>query len=689
MNEKNIEVQIQKIFNNFNNKNYEIVIDECLNLIRLNYKIPILYNLLGTVFIFKKEYEKSLEYYLQGVKLDPDNEEFHRNIGKNYLFLKKYTNAEKEFLTAIKIKKTNSDSLLHLGIIYLETKNEKKAIQFLEKSLQFNPLSTESFYNLGLCHKNLGDFKKAIEYYKKAIKSNLNHLKSYNNLGVCYLAINDYKNALDILTKCLDINPEYSHALNNLGSVNLALKKYSEAEINFTNAYTLNKNLITAGIQKIFLKRKKCDWSSENEITELMCNSISIDAEVIPWQCLGMEDNPKNHLIRAKKYSNKFKLKSHNNNVYKNSKIRLGYFASDFYQHAGMINMLGIFKNHNKKNYEIIGLYYGDIKKDKMHNKIKKYFDEFYYVENLSDEQIAKFANKIRVDIAINRSGHTDKARGNIFSFRAAPIQINYLGYPGTLGQEGIDYIIADKFVIPEDKKKYYSEKIIYIDNSFYPKDNSRVISNQNYTKSDIGISENSFVFCSLNNSYKITPEEFEVWSSILKNVKNSVLVLLSNSDEMRKNIIYEASKNNIDIQCIKFVNYLEHDKHLARHKIFDLFLDSFNVNAHTSAVDSLWAGLPILTKVGNSFSSRICGSILNSLGLNNLISYSKKEYMEKAIYLGNNIDEIKKIKNLIIKSKEKNNFYDIKSYTCKLESAFAKAHELRLNNNETVSFEV
>ena len=157
----------------------------------------------------------------------------------------------------------------------------------------------------------------------------------------------------------------------------------------------------------------------------------------------------------------------------------------------------------------------------------------------------------------------------------------------------------------------------------------------------------------------------------------------------MKKNIISEAVKNKLDPQHIKFVDYLEHDKHLARHKIFDLFLDSFNVNAHTSAVDSLWAGLPILTKVGNSFSSRICGSILNSLGLNNLITYSKKEYMDKAIYLGNNIDEIKKIKNLIIKSKEKNNFYDIKEYTLKLENAFSKAHEFRLNNNETVSFEV
>ena len=689
MSEKNIEIQIQKIFEDFNNKNYETVVDKCHQLINLNYKFPILYNLLGTIFSFNKDYEKSLEYYLQGIKLDPNNEELHRNIGKNYLFLKNFKMAEKEFLSAIEIKKQNPDALLNLGVIYLQTEKEKKAIEFLNKSLELNPFFTESIYNLGLCYKNLGDYTKAIECYKKAIKTNPNHLKSYNNLAVCYIILNDFDNAYSFLKQCLKKNSNYSHALNNLGSVYIALKKHSQAKNCFEKAYSLNKKLLNAGIKKIYLKRRSCDWSSEHEVTELMKNSINAEESVSPWECLAMEDEPINHLIRAKKFSKKFSLKSNNKSIYNNSKIRVGYFALDFYQHPGMVNMLGIFKNHNKDKFYIVGFYYGNLKKDEMHYKIKSYFDEFHYVDSLDDKEIADLAKKTKIDIAINRSGHTDKARGNIFSYKPAPIQINYLGYAGTLGQEGIDYIISDKFVIPDEYKKAYSEKIIFLSKCFYPKDDSRVVGKKIFNRFDLGIGQDDFVFCSFNNSYKITKEEFEVWIRILKSVKNSHLVLLSNNEEMKKNLRSEAIKLNFDPNLIKFVDYISFEDHMARHKIFDLFLDSFNYNAHTSAVDTLWAGLPILTKVGKGFSSRICGSILNSLNLKELVTYSKKDYEKKAIFFGNNKKKINEIKTNISKSKLKNTFYDIKQYTLKLEEAFESVHIARLNGKKPASIEI
>ncbi len=591
-------------------------------------------------------------------------------------------------MTALKIKKQNPDALLNLGITYLQIKNEKKAIDFLYKSLEFNPLFTESLYNLGICFKNLGDYLKAIEFYKRAIKANINHLKSYNNLGVCYITLNEFEKAYNILQQCLIKNPNYSHALNNLGSVYIALKKHSAAQNCFEKAYSLNRNLLTAGIKKIYLKRRNCDWSSEHEVSELMKNTINLEEFVSPWECLAMEDEPYNHLLRAKKFSKQFNLKSTNSAIYDNTKIELGILLLIFIN-AGMVNMLGIFKNHNKEKFYTIGFYYGNLKKDEMHYKIKSYFDEFYYVDSLTDKEIADLAKKNKIDIAINRSGHTDKARGNIFSYKPAPIQINYLGYAGTLGQEGIDYIISDKFVIPDDYKKAYSEKIIYLSDCFYPKDESRVIGDKNFNRSDLGINNDDFVFCSFNNSYKITKEEFEIWVRILKNVNNSHLVILSNNQEMKKNLISEANKLNLDQDVIKFVDYVNFEDHMSRHKIFDLFLDSFNYNAHTSAVDTLWAGLPILTKVGKSFSSRICGSILSSLDLNDLVTYSKKDYEEKAIFFGNNKKKINEIKKQISKSKKKKTFYDIKQYTLKLEEAFEMVHLARLSGKKPKSIEI
>ena len=689
MKQINIESQIQKIFLDFNNKKYQVVIKECNKLIDQNHKIPILFNLLGTSFVFMKNYSEALKFYIQGIELEPGNEELYRNIGKCYLSLKNYVDADENFKKALQLKKDNPDALLNIGVINLLLGNVKNAIKFLNEALDLNPNFTECFYNLGLCYKNLGEYKNAISHYNDAIDLNSNHLKSYNNRAVCYLILNDYDKALDSLNSCLLKDPNYSHALNNLGSVYIALKNHKEAEISFVKAYSLNKNLLNAGVQKIYLKRRNCDWSSEQEIDELMKNTIAIEENVAPWECLAMEDKPLNHLLRAKKFSKQFQLKSKNEKIYNNSKIRIGYFALDFYQHPGMVNMFGIFKNHNKNKFQIIGFYYGNIKKDNMHYKIKSYFDEFYYVDQLNDEEIANLAKKTRIDIAINRSGHTDKARGNIFSYKPAPIQINYLGYAGTLGQEGIDYIISDKFVVPEGNENFYSEKIIYLNKCFYPQDDNRNISTKSFSRSDLNLCDEDFIFCSFNNSYKITSQEFKIWMKILKNVKNSYLVLLSNNKEMQFNIREEAIKNNIDPQLIKFVDYVKYEDHMARHKIFDLFLDSFNYNAHTSAVDSLWAELPILTKVGNSFSSRICGSILNSLGLNSLITYSKKEYEEKAIYFGNNKKEIQSIKNSILESKEKKIFYDIKKYTLKLEKAYEQAHSLRLKKKKPINFEI
>ena len=689
MEQQNLESQIQKIIFNFNNKEYQMVITDCLNLINQNHKNSILYNLLGTSFLFTQKHDQALKFYLQGRVLDPSNEELYRNIGKCYLSLKNYVEAESSFKKALEIKTNNPDALINIGIINLLSGRPKKAIKIFNEALNLDPNSSECLYNLGLCYKSLGEYKNAITHYNSAINLNSNHLKSYNNRAVCYLLLSDYEKALDSLNICLLKNPSYSTALNNLGSVHIALKNYKEAEHYYTKAYSLNKNLLNSGVQKIYLKRRRCDWSSEEEIEQLMKDTIIIDENVEPWQCLAMEDKPLNHFLRATKFSKQFKLKSLNDTLYNNLKIRIGYFALDFHQHPGMVNMLGIFKNHNKDKFQIIGFYYGNIKKDIMHYNIKTYFDEFYYVDQLNDEEIADLSKKMKIDIAINRSGHTDKSRGNIFAYKPAPIQINYLGYAGTLGQEGIDYIISDKFVVPNGNENFYSEKIIYLTNCFYPRDNNRNISTKSFSRSDLDLSDEDFLFCSFNNSYKITSEEFKIWIRILKKVKDSYLVLLSNSTEMQNNIREEATKHNIDPIQIKFVEYVNYEEHMARHKLFDLFLDSFNYNAHTSAVDSLWAELPILTKVGNSFSSRICGSILNSLGLSNLITYSKKEYEEKAIFFGNNKNEILKIKKNIHESKENKSFYDIKKYTLKLEEAYEKAHSIRLEKKIPTSFEI
>ena len=348
-----------------------------------------------------------------------------------------------------------------------------------------------------------------------------------------------------------------------------------------------------------------------------------------------------------------------------------------------MTNMSGIFKNHNKEEFEIIGFYYGDIKKDETHKQIVQYFDKFFYVNDLDDTEIYNLSIKNKIDIAIYRAGLTVNARSSIFSHKVAPIQINFLGYPGTTGQQGIDYIISDRFVIPKEHQLYYSEKIIFLTDCYYPRDNTRKISAKKFSREDYKISKDSFVFCSFNNSYKITFEEFQIWMEILKKVPNSILLLLKSREEMETNILKEVRNNNIETNRIIFLDKINFEDHLARHSLADLFLDSFNYNAHTTAVDSLWSGLPILTKVGKSFSSRICASLLKFLKLNDLVTYNKKDYTTQAIKLAKNKEEYKKIKQKLKFAKSSGRYFDSKKYTFNLEKAYRKIHHMRINENK------
>ena len=345
--------------------------------------------------------------------------------------------------------------------------------------------------------------------------------------------------------------------------------------------------------------------------------------------------------------------------------------------------MEGIFKNHNKDEFEIIGFYYGNIKKDDTHKRIKKNFDKFFYVNNLEDEEILSLSLEHKIDIAIYRAGLTVNSRSSIFSQKVAPIQINFLGYAGTTGQQGIDYIISDDFVIPKHHYKYYSENIICLPNCYFPMDSNRKISNKKFTREDFNISKKSFVFCSFNNSYKITKDEFKIWMNLLSEVKHSTLLLLASDETTKSNLQKEASKQNIDSARLIFVEKTNLEDHLSRHSIADLFLDSFNCNAHTSAVDALWAGLPILTIVGNSFASRVCGSILNFFEIDELVTNSKEEYFNKAKNLANDPIEHRRIIDKINKAKNSGKYFNAKRYTLSLEKAYKKIHNLRIKENK------
>ena len=682
MNNSDLEKPILNLIEILNSKNFTLAISLAEDLIKKGNEIAVIYNVLGVSLSSMYRYNEAIDVYKKAILLEPNNEELYRNLGKAQIRLNKDEEALFAFLKAIKIKEENPDANFNIGLIYLKQNKPEESINFFKKTIKENSKFFQAYYNLGITYSLIGDLVKSAENYKLAIKINPNYTKAINNLGSVYINLKLINKAIATLEKAIEIKPNYCEALTNLGVAYMEQKEFIKALEFFEKALIINPNFSKAIVQKLFLKRVFCDWSAEDTTNHLL-NIINMDEiGVTPWQLLSLEDSPQNEYLRAHKYAKKFHNQYRKKTYYKKSKIRIGYFTPDFFQHAGMINMEGIFKNYNKNKFEIIGFDYGYNNNDETHRRIKNYFDKFFYVSNLTDFEISKLANKNEIDIAIHRNGHSQNSRSNIFSYGAAPLQISFLGYPGTTGLDFIDYIVADRTVIPTTNQEFFSEKIIYLPHSYYPTYDGRKISQKKFDRSSYGIEKESFVFCCFNNSYKISTREFAIWMRLLQKVKGSYLLLLVEDDLTKKNIEKEVIKYNIELNRIKFFNYINSEDHLARHTIADLYLDTFNYNGHTSSVDSLYAGLPVITKLGNSFTSRVCASILNAFNMSDMITNTENEYESLALEIAINTNKIQELKKRVKYNLQSSNLFSTKQYVKDLENGFINAYEKKIEEN-------
>ncbi len=311
----------------------------------------------------------------------------------------------------------------------------------------------------------------------------------------------------------------------------------------------------------------------------------------------------------------------------------------------------------------------------------RKSFDCFTDVQDMSDKDISLRARKDKIDIAVDLNGYT-KIHAGIFAYRAAPIQISYLGYPGSMGAEFIDYIVADQHLIPPENQKYFNEKQLYLPNTYMPTDNSRELSNKKITRSELGLPDDAFVFCCFNNNYKISPNEFDIWMRLLTKVENSVLWLRQSNQISNINMKNEAQKRKVDPSRIVFADKVPMDEHLARHRLADLFVDTFAFNAHTTAAEALWAGLPVVTKTGVGFAARVAGSLLNAVGLPELITETEEDYEALILELATNPTKLAEIKEKLATNRLTQPLFDTDLYTRHLENGYQQAYQNYFDGN-------
>jgi predicted O-linked N-acetylglucosamine transferase (SPINDLY family) len=320
-------------------------------------------------------------------------------------------------------------------------------------------------------------------------------------------------------------------------------------------------------------------------------------------------------------------------------KIRVGYFSADLHSHATALLLAGVLESHDREKFEWIAFSFGPDDPSPLSQRVRSAFDRFVDVRTYGDRMVAMLAREMGIDIAIDLKGFTQDSRAGIFAERAAPIQVNYLGYPGSMGAPYMDYLIADETVIPPSSQIHYTEKVVYLPGCYQPNDSQRTISPHASTRQELGLPTEGFVFCCFNNNYKITPTTFDVWMRILQQVPGSVLWLLKDTPDAALNLQREAAHRGVDAQRLVFAERMPNAEHLARHRMADLFLDTWPYNAHTTASDALWAGLPLLTLQGNTFPGRVASSLLRNLQLPELITEEVQAYEAMAIRLATTPD--------------------------------------------------
>jgi predicted O-linked N-acetylglucosamine transferase (SPINDLY family) len=582
---------------------------------------------------------------------------------------------------AIEINSNDSSYHSNQGLALQELKQLDAAIVSYDKAIFLKPNFAEAFYNRGIALQELKQLDAAVASYDKAIELKSDYAKAYYNRGLALQALKKFDAAVASYDRAIVLKNDFAEVYYNRGNTLIELQQFDAAVASYDKTIVLKPDFrYLLGLRQ-HTKMCMCDWSDfYNQVGELRQKIFSNAYASPSFHVLALpislvEQRKTTEILTTDRYPCNLSLGPVSKSS-KQYKLRIAYYSSDFHNHATAYLMAELFECHDREKFELIAFSFGPDTKDQMQVRVSQAFDQFINVTAMSDEAVARLSRKLGIDIAVDLKGLTKDARIGIFSYRAAPIQVSYLGYPGTLGADYIDYLIADKTLIPVQSQQHYSEKIVYLPNSYQVNDRHRAIAPTQFTKQELGLPQDAFVFCCFNNNFKITPDVFDTWVRILKAVDKSVLWLFQDNPTAATNLQKEAALRGLDPTRLVFAKRMDLPEHLARHKSADLFLDTLPYNAHTTASDALWAGLPVLTCMGESFASRVAASLLNAIGLPELITQTPEDYEALAIELATNPGKLQSIKAKLAANRLTTPLFDTALFTKHIEAAYEKMYE-------------
>jgi protein O-GlcNAc transferase len=637
---------------------------------------------------------EAIESYDRALVLQPQLSQALENRGAALLSLGRAEEALANYDEMLAIEPGNAAVWNVRGVVLVALVQFERALETFDRAVTLQSNFTAAFRNRGDLLRNLKRFDEALASYDRAVALDPNNAATWNERGVLLGEMNRLEDALASYDKSLALKPDFTNALLNRGSLQWSrmARLYDEATKDLERALVLDPQYAYARGELLHIRMQVADWRDFSQQKAQIDQGVREGHLVIqPFVYQAISDSAADLAACSRRFAKLYPAvpcppipRSRNH-----GKIRIGYLSADFREQATAYLTVGLYEMHDRQTFEIIAFDNGTNDGSAIRARLENAFDKIVTISNLPDHVAADTIRAEEIDILVNLNGYFGSHRTGVFAHRAAPVQVNFLGFPATLGAPYMDYILADRVVIPEEERCHYCEQVVYLPDCYQVNDSRRPIAEDIPTRAGSGLPEKAFVFCNFNQSYKFTPAMFESWMRILKQVPDSVLWLLDDLSEFRDNLCRAAQRLDVAGTRLLFAPRVAVEKHLARLRLADLFLDSLPYNAHTTASDALWAGLPLLTCRGTAFPGRVAASLLGAAGLPELVTETPGDYERLAVMLARDAARLGAIREKLRQNRLNCALFDTDRFRRHIETAYAKMWDICLRGEQPHAFSV
>ena len=684
------------------------------------------HNNVGVLFQMQGRLEEAASAYREAIALRPTYAEALFNLGVGLHQQHELSAAETAYRQVISLHPTIAVAHNNLGTVLKDQGRLEAALATFERAIELDAGYAEAFYNRGTVLHQQARPEEALAAYGRAVELRNDYPDALNNAGIVLQELGRAGEAIDLYRRLLERMPDHADAHNNMGAALLAEGRALESRAAFEqalahksdfpeacynlgnawrelgnltgaiaayrNALQLRPDYADAFSQLTYHRAQACEWDNYDADQQKLVDLVRRGVRVPPFYLLSTPASASDQLRCAEQWIKPIKpprdtLFDHRRDT-SDGRIRLGYLSADFHQHATAQLMAELFERHDRDRFEVSAYSYGPDDGSPMRTRVARAFDRFVDIRAMSHSEAARLIHADKVDILVDLKGYTHRARPAISAYRPAPVQVSYLGYPATMGADFIDYIIVDPVVVPTSDQTFFSERLVHLPDS-YQVNGTRDMAPARSVRADFGLPSEGLVLCSFNNSYKISPAVFDVWMRLLRATRGSVLWLLGTNELVEHNLRSEAARRGVEGERLIFAPVVPLAEHLARHRHADLFLDTLPCNAHTTASDALWAGLPVLTCSGNTFAGRVAGSLLRAIGMPELITGSLEEYERTALDLAREPRRLVALRQKLERDRYSSALFDFPKLTRNIEAAYARMWQTWLSRKAPEPFSI